>query len=35
MKKKIIGIFVCTLLIATALPVIGMVEDFEKESISI
>jgi len=31
MKKKIIGIFVCTLLIATALPVIGMVEDFEKD----
>jgi len=33
MKKKIIGIFVCTLLIATALPVIGMIEDIENQQI--
>ena len=34
MKKKIIGIFVCTLLIVTAIPVAGMIEDRKVEIIN-
>jgi hypothetical protein len=33
MRNKIIGIFVCLLLIATVLPVIGMVGDIENQQI--